>query len=207
MRVTLISYNLMNGGEGRADPLAEVMLASRPDIVGVHEATDISVLRRLSDRLSMDFVYADSTGGCVAVFSRFPIIDSRNDALAHRSTNPMLTATLGIPGRPFICQVNHVKSSAEAERCLSRMARQASPVPDAVCFSTEPPFGHRMVDGKIVSASERVPAQTANPIRQLDWISVNAPRFAADTDVLNITDRLAMYASDHLPAVTAIELA
>ena len=31
MRV--VSYNILDGGEGRADPLAEVLIARRPDVV------------------------------------------------------------------------------------------------------------------------------------------------------------------------------
>ena len=31
----LVSYNILDGGEGRADPLAEVIEAQRPDVIGL----------------------------------------------------------------------------------------------------------------------------------------------------------------------------
>ena len=39
----ICSYNILDGGEGRADPLAEVILAQRPDIVAIVEAVQRGV--------------------------------------------------------------------------------------------------------------------------------------------------------------------
>ena len=36
----IVRYNILDGGEGRADPLAEVIEAQRPDLVALVEATD-----------------------------------------------------------------------------------------------------------------------------------------------------------------------
>lgn len=79
MRVT--SYNILNGGEGRADPLAEVILAQRADVVGIVEADNLEVLHRLGKRLNMDWVHAQGADHAAALFSRFPIVHSINHAL------------------------------------------------------------------------------------------------------------------------------
>ena len=54
----IVSYNILDGGEGRADPLAEVILAQRPDIVALLEADDPAVLEHIAQRARMDFIHA-----------------------------------------------------------------------------------------------------------------------------------------------------
>ena len=54
----IVTYNILNGGEGRADPLAEVIEAQRADIVGLTEADDPAVLERIANRLKMDYIHA-----------------------------------------------------------------------------------------------------------------------------------------------------
>jgi endonuclease/exonuclease/phosphatase family metal-dependent hydrolase len=77
----MVSYNILDGGEGRADPLAEVILAQKPDIVAIAEADNEEVLSRLAMRLGMDFVHAPGRRGAAALFARWPIRDSINHAL------------------------------------------------------------------------------------------------------------------------------
>ena len=77
----IASYNILTGGEGRADPLIEVLLAQRADVVGLVEAEDPTVLERIARRLKMDYVQATGNkSGASALLSRFPIRDSINQA-------------------------------------------------------------------------------------------------------------------------------
>src|SRR5688572_358406 len=78
MRV--IAYNILDGGEGRADPIAEVIEAQRADVVVLVEAEELSVVERIASRGGMDFIVgmASSRGG--AILSRWPIIASINHA-------------------------------------------------------------------------------------------------------------------------------
>src|SRR3954454_17857503 len=77
----IVSYNILTGGEGRADPLAEVLLAQRADVVGLVEAEDPAVLERIARRMKMDYVQAMGNESCAsALLSRFPIRDSINYA-------------------------------------------------------------------------------------------------------------------------------
>lgn len=202
MRVRLISYNIMAGGEGRADPLAETLLGRKPDIVGIHEATDPAVLRRLSDRLEMDFVVGKSDGGVVAVFSKHRILASANLAAIHRSTMPILDASILIGDRSLNVRVAHLKQQGEADRMAQRLANN---VPDVMLMSYEPPLGMRVIDGVITHANQPVPERTHVPVRQLDQVLAQQQFQMIESWIEQ--DRLAYYASDHLPGGAEIEVA
>ncbi len=76
MRV--VSYNILDGGEGRADPIAEILLAQRADVIAIVESDNAEVLDRLAQRLDMDFVVANTEESSVALFSRWTIVESSN---------------------------------------------------------------------------------------------------------------------------------
>lgn len=201
MRLRLVSYNIMSGGEGRADPLAETLLGRKPDIIGIHEASDNSVLRRLSDRLEMDFVVADGDGGSVALFSRYRIAQSANVSVIHDSTMPILDVSLQVNGQSLSTRVAHLTDPQEAARMAQVLAQV---VPDVMLMSYEPPLGMRVVDGAIGPASGPTPVKTHVPVRQLDQVLVQRHLHLIESWVEQ--DRLAYYASDHLPGGVEIEL-
>jgi exodeoxyribonuclease III len=74
----IVSYNILDGGEGRADPLAEVIEAQRPDIVALIEADHGEVLARIAKRLDMDTILGQGVNHSVAILSRWPIAESIN---------------------------------------------------------------------------------------------------------------------------------
>ncbi len=86
----IVSYNILEGGVGRADPLAEVILAQQADVVCVIEADDPAVLARLRHRLKMDCVNATAGRDAVAIFSRWPIVQS----IDHAALNSAFTGSL-----------------------------------------------------------------------------------------------------------------
>lgn len=53
MTFRLLSYNIRHGGTGRAEPLARVIEACRPDLVVFQEATDPDLLERVAARCGM----------------------------------------------------------------------------------------------------------------------------------------------------------
>lgn len=69
----IVSYNILDGGVGRADPLAEVVLAQRPDIVVLVEADDPVVVERLAMRTKMDYIHATGGKKGAALLSRWNI--------------------------------------------------------------------------------------------------------------------------------------
>src|SRR5688572_31309423 len=112
-------YNIMDGGEGRADPLAEVIAAQRADVVGLAEAQNDEVLARIAKRLGMDYVQAIGNGDSAsALLSRFPIRDSANHAPLHpqKLTKSLLRATVIDPtGHPWEFGVVHLQARAGEE--------------------------------------------------------------------------------------------
>lgn len=118
----LLSYNILDGGEGRADPLAEVMLAQRADIVAVVEADDVSVQQRIAARLKMDYVAGESASHSVALYSTWRIAESINHSALHPELKgSYLEAKVLEPGgRAWeICVVHmpaHARESDESTR-------------------------------------------------------------------------------------------
>jgi len=79
--VRIVSYNILDGGEGRADPLAEVIQAQRPDLVALVEADHPAVVDRIAARLNMNAVTAVGKRHSAALLCRGAIAESINHAL------------------------------------------------------------------------------------------------------------------------------
>src|SRR3954447_8967059 len=91
----IFSYNILDGGEGRADPLAEVIEAQRADVVALVEASDPAVIERIAGRLKMDFVQGTGPSQASAILSRWTIRESINHApLRPGLSKSLLEATL-----------------------------------------------------------------------------------------------------------------
>src|SRR5436190_23855800 len=104
----MISYNILDGGVGRADPLAEVIEAQRPDVVGLVEADDPAVVERIANRLKMDYVLAAGNSHAAALLSRYPILESINHApLEPKLSKCFLEARLQVNKREVIVAVVH----------------------------------------------------------------------------------------------------
>src|SRR5438046_3331481 len=109
----LVSYNILDGGEGRADPLAEVIEAQRRDIVALVEADFMWALERIAARLKMDFIHAPGKKSSVALLSRWPITASVNHGLLRpKLTKAMLEAEVATPDGPRIFGVLHFHAHA-----------------------------------------------------------------------------------------------
>jgi endonuclease/exonuclease/phosphatase family metal-dependent hydrolase len=114
----IASYNILDGGEGRADPLCEVLLAQRADVVALVEAEDDVVLERIARRLKMDYVQArGNQSGASALLSRFPIRDSINHAPFHTGlSKSLLQASVVDPtGEIWSFGVVHLHAHATEE--------------------------------------------------------------------------------------------
>jgi exodeoxyribonuclease-3 len=72
--VRLLSYNIREGGVGRAEQIAEVIGAAEPDVVALQEARDPRVVERIAELAGFPFCGArrmHSTG----FLSRLPVVD------------------------------------------------------------------------------------------------------------------------------------
>jgi endonuclease/exonuclease/phosphatase family metal-dependent hydrolase len=118
----LVSYNILDGGEGRADPLAEVIEAQRPDIVALVEADNHAVVERIARRLKMEYVEAAGHRRGAALLSRWPIVESVNHSLLREGfSDAFLQATVhDDTGRDWIIGVTHLHPRAEVKDDLIR---------------------------------------------------------------------------------------
>lgn len=109
----MVSYNILDGGEGRADPLAEVIEAQHPDIVALIEADNTDVLERIAKRLQMDYIRAEGQEHAVALLSRWAILETINHAALRPSPKCLLQATVREPnGAEWIIGVTHFHARA-----------------------------------------------------------------------------------------------
>lgn len=92
-RLRVLTYNVLFGGEGREDRIANVIGRVDPDVVALQEAVDIGLVRHLSERLGMRMALGKpSVAGQMnlAVLSRLPVTRWRN----HQHPGRMLRAHL-----------------------------------------------------------------------------------------------------------------
>jgi exodeoxyribonuclease-3 len=114
----LVSYNILDGGEGRADALADVIPAQRPDVVALVEAENLEVVERIARRLGMDYIQAAGNSHASALLSRWTISDTVNHAALTKPLNrqlskSLLEATVLEPsGRPWLFGVVHLHARA-----------------------------------------------------------------------------------------------
>jgi len=184
----IVCYNIMSGGEGRADPIAEVILAQRPDIVAIIEADYLPVLERLAMRLKMDFVHAQGTSHACALLSRWTIRESINHAAIRPIGTSFLEAVVVDPsGGQWNVAVaqNADVSMAKAPHILAGDVNAASLVKEN--------YVDTMAGGNGATFS------TQNPTDRRDFILTQGVERSRIRKSWIETDRLAKYASDHFP--------
>lgn len=113
----IVSYNILDGGEGRADPLAETIEAQRPDIVVLVEADNLDVIERIGRRLHMDYIHGQGPSThAAAILSRWSIVESINHAVLRRQPQSLLEATVRQPdGREWTVGALHLRPYAREE--------------------------------------------------------------------------------------------
>ncbi len=110
----LVTYNILDGGEGRADPLAEVIEAQNPDVVALVEATDPTVIERIANRLRMDHIQAVGRSQAAALLTRWTIRESVNHALLRQGLSKSLLEAMVVDpdGEEWILGVVHLHAHA-----------------------------------------------------------------------------------------------
>lgn len=114
----LLSYNILNGGVGRADPLTEVVAAQRADVVVLVEADDADVVRHIARRLKMEHVHASAGTHAGAILSAWTIVRSINHTQDGRHwMNALVEAHVVDPaGVEWPIVVVHFAAHASEER-------------------------------------------------------------------------------------------
>ena len=97
----LMTYNILEGGLGRIDPIAEVIRLANADVVVVQEPWDVVLFHKLADRLGMDRFVAESPRnpeGSTGILSRFKIREAVNYAPQDkRLTRSAFHAIIAVP--------------------------------------------------------------------------------------------------------------
>jgi endonuclease/exonuclease/phosphatase family metal-dependent hydrolase len=134
----MVSYNILNGGEGRADPLAEIIESQHPDIVALIEADNLDVLERIAKRLQMDYIRAEGREHAVALLSRWAILETINHAALGPSPKCLLQAMVREPsGSEWPIGVTHFQARAfeadeqQREREVAELLRIFAPLRQA----------------------------------------------------------------------------
>lgn len=194
MRVRVASLNLMSGGVGRADPIAEVLLAQESDVLALSQAVDDDVFNRLRNRLSM---HAVRFGG-VALLSRGPIAACVDFNALRRVERPLVVAQLAgeLGSLRFIVRQcldgSQMRSDFET---LTAMREKSTP---QIVLGTSPPWPPPYVSTGTAGLVYADPPRASESIELFGPVKFITHRIE--------TDRLALYASDHLPAVAEIEV-
>ena len=110
----LVSYNILDGGTGRADPLAEIVLAQRSDIIVLVETQDPAVVERIAARAKMDYIRAGDERQSAAILSRWPIIETvDHGALRGEISKALLEASVrGPDGTEWVIGAVHLHAGA-----------------------------------------------------------------------------------------------
>src|SRR5437588_12390976 len=110
----IVSYNILDGGTGRAEALGDVIAAQRADVVALVEADDPAVLEKIAGRLGMELIHAPGNSHASALMSRWPIRETINHAPLHPVlSKSLLEATVADPGGgEWVVGVAHLHAHA-----------------------------------------------------------------------------------------------
>ncbi|MGH7176341.1 MAG: endonuclease/exonuclease/phosphatase family protein [Tepidisphaeraceae bacterium] len=211
----LVSYNIMKGGEGRADPLAEVILAQKSDIVALIETDDPAALHRIASRLHMDFIEARGCAKVCALLSRWPIVRTINHGVlrAALSESAVLEAMVVEPtGVEWIVGVVDAPKSQLAFALDAFSLHRSAGRPHLLAGNPRLESNDHQIriSGYLDAFDVKPPPlphnfPTQNPDRRADCCLLFG--FSPDRiqSVWVERDRLARYASDHFPIGVEIE--
>ncbi|MDB5327333.1 MAG: hypothetical protein JWM57_2902 [Phycisphaerales bacterium] len=119
----IVSYNILNGGVGRADPIGEILEAQHADVIVLIEADDNWIIDRIARRLKMDAIIGAGEKHSVAVLSRFPIGQTVNHAAVDpRGPRSWLEARIELPrAEPLTIMAMHLTARAAIEHERQRL--------------------------------------------------------------------------------------
>jgi len=108
MPLTVLSYNILEGGPGRLDPLAAVIRRARPDAVAILEANWEENVRALAARLGMAIVFGEANSAFhVAWLTRLPLAGWQNHRLPSLAKT-LLELRIEWEGQPLALFATHL---------------------------------------------------------------------------------------------------
>jgi endonuclease/exonuclease/phosphatase family metal-dependent hydrolase len=171
MNIRVVTYNIYLGGEGRLDPIRQVLARLQADIIALTEADDPALVAALAADLGLHHVWARGSGNRhIATLSRYPIAEWR----IHRTpplTQAALETTLDLPAGPLTLYNLHLLPYLLLPFELRR--RQALGQLLAI-IAVRPPGPHLILgDLNAIAPGDRV-LQDRNParMRRLLWLQL-----------------------------------
>lgn len=203
MRLCL--YNLHLGGTGRADPLAEVLLAQSPDLVLLTQASDPDVHARLAKRLAMSAL-TDGSAAALLPDTTSTTATFHHSVLQARTTPPggLLELRIATSAGPLSVLIYDGSAQAPPWPTLIPLHAPAD-TPRIVAGTFE--AHHQAHLAALLAAGYSDPDAgptfpTQHPVSRPDRILLRGPTLRSARVE---TDRLATYASDHYPLVVDID--
>ena len=86
----ICTYNILEGGVGRIDPIAEVIRLAGADVV-IEEAWDEALFHKLADRLGMDRFLADNPRNPEGATGLLTLVQEIREAVNHAPVDKRLT--------------------------------------------------------------------------------------------------------------------
>ncbi len=124
-RWRIATYNILEGGEGRRDPIAETLAVIDADVVAVIEANDVDAIEYFARKLGYEYAMAESptTRFHVALLSRPPIVEAVNLGVRHEHlSRAAMRARVRTPAGELQLLVMHLDSGLGAESEATRLA-------------------------------------------------------------------------------------
>jgi hypothetical protein len=185
--IRVVTQSLLAGGTGRADPIAEVLLTQRADIILLTQADDPDVLARLAWRLGADLLPALGPRN-LALLTTGAVLESANLGLLQGLSGGLLTARLRFCGR-------------ELSVALADLSTELPPLSADVVAGQWQGETHELADIRKLCGERVRQAALADPPRAVSRLAVRGEVRDAWVE----TDRLATYAADNYPI--GVELA
>ncbi|HMB95101.1 MAG TPA: endonuclease/exonuclease/phosphatase family protein [Tepidisphaeraceae bacterium] len=167
----MLSYNILDGGAGRAPKLADVIASQRPDIVALVEADDASVVEQIAGDLNMDFLHARAGRKGSAILSRWNIRQTIDHAaLRDENLKSLLEATIVDPsGREWIVGIVHLAAHAR-EKDEQKRERQIELVLDIFSEYRKTNRPHLLAgDFNSNSPIQQIDPQQCKPETRQEW--------------------------------------
>jgi exodeoxyribonuclease III len=123
MTMSILSYNILAGGEDRLPHLARVIEHQRPDVVALLEARNHAHAEELAQQLKMELIFGEANNGLdhVAWLSRLPVIRAENHRLP-AFAKTLLELDLSWEGTPLALFATHLKAGRDQQKEHHRVA-------------------------------------------------------------------------------------
>lgn len=154
-------WNILDGGVGRADPIAETLIAQRADVLLLAEATDDAVVDRLARRTGMEALRFESANGASAVLSRQPVLSAVNEV--DSGVREFVQVTVDHHGRSMTVALLHLSAGASIGD-EDRRLKEIDSVLDSFAELRSQQLPHLLIgDFNSVGPLQRFDASNASP--------------------------------------------